>query len=76
MRMIEKHPEWEIVVCLHPPYDSNTTANRRQALVRNQVQKEIILSRWPKIGTVIGTLDDREVLVREASKADVVLRKF
>lgn len=45
------------------------------ALVRNQEQKEIILARWPQVETVLGDLDNRELLLLEASKADVVLRK-
>ncbi len=44
------------------------------ALVRNQEQGNIIQSRWPKIETVIGSLDDRDLMISEAAKADVVLR--
>lgn len=57
MRIMEKHPEWNIVV-----------------LVRSEEQKTIVEARWPKIEVVIGDLDNRELLIEEGSKADVVLR--
>lgn len=57
LRIIEKHPEWQIVT-----------------LVRNEEQSTIVHSRWPRIETVIGSLDDRELMILEAAKADVVLR--
>ncbi|KAJ6166827.1 hypothetical protein N7470_002274 [Penicillium chermesinum] len=44
------------------------------ALVRDQQQASKLKSVWPKISTVIGTLDDDEVLKKEAVKADVVLQ--
>lgn len=43
-------------------------------LVRNSDQQKKILARWPSIETVIGSLDDRDLLIEEGSKADVVLR--
>ncbi|KAH7407981.1 hypothetical protein BKA64DRAFT_693998 [Cadophora sp. MPI-SDFR-AT-0126] len=43
------------------------------ALVRNQEQSDIVKARWPKIETVIGDLDDKELMIKEGSKADVVL---
>ncbi len=43
-------------------------------LVRNEEQKKVVLSRWPEIETVIGDLDDKALLIKEGSKADVVLR--
>lgn len=42
--------------------------------MRTQAQKDIVTSRWPKIEVVTGNLDDRDLLIKEASKADVVLR--
>ena len=45
-------------------------------LVRNKEQSAIVKSRWPQIETVIGDLDDKELMVSEASKADVVLRNL
>jgi uncharacterized protein YbjT (DUF2867 family) len=44
-------------------------------LVRNEEQKKLVQARWPKLVTVIGDLDSKELLIEEASKADVVLRK-
>jgi uncharacterized protein YbjT (DUF2867 family) len=43
-------------------------------LVRNEEQKKLVLTRWPNIETVIGDLGDRQQMIDEASKADVVLR--
>lgn len=57
MRILKKHPEWNVVV-----------------LVRNEEQKRIVLTRWPKIETVIGDLDNKDLMIEEGSKADVVLR--
>ena len=45
-------------------------------LVRNEEQKKIVLARWPKAEIVIGDLDDRELMISEGSKADVILRKY
>lgn len=45
-------------------------------LVRNEEQKRIVLSRWPSLEVVIGDLDNKELLISEGSKADVVLRKY
>jgi nucleoside-diphosphate-sugar epimerase len=45
-------------------------------LVRNEAQKNLVLDRWPKLHTVIGDLDNRHLLVEEASKADVILRMY
>jgi len=58
MCIVEKHPEWNLVV-----------------LVRNEEQKKIVLARWPQLETVIGDLDNKELMIQEGSKADVVLRK-
>lgn len=44
------------------------------ALVRNEEQDKIVHARWPKIETIIGDLDDKELMIKEGSKADVVLR--
>jgi uncharacterized protein YbjT (DUF2867 family) len=46
------------------------------ALVRDQTQSATIKNAWPNVETVIGTLDDDEILAKEGSKADVVLRKY
>jgi len=44
------------------------------ALVRNEEQQATVHARWPKVETVIGDLDDKELMIREGSKADVVLQ--
>ena len=44
-------------------------------LVRNEEQKTIVLEKFPKVEVVIGQLDDKELMISEGSKADVVLRK-
>ncbi|KAG9229824.1 hypothetical protein BJ875DRAFT_176752 [Amylocarpus encephaloides] len=43
-------------------------------LVRNDQQKKIMLDTYPKVEVVIGDLDNKEVLLAEASKADVILQ--
>lgn len=45
-------------------------------LVRNDEQKKIILAKWPQVEVVIGSLDDKELMVAEGAKADVVLREY
>ena len=45
-------------------------------LVRNEEQKNIVLARWPKAEIIIGDLDDKELMISEGSKADVILRTF
>lgn len=45
------------------------------ALVRDEKQKEAVLSRWPQLEAVVGNLDDSALMVQEGSKADVVLRE-
>jgi nucleoside-diphosphate-sugar epimerase len=44
-------------------------------LVRDKAQAEQVTTKFPNIETVFGDLDSHEVLVKEASKADVILRK-
>ncbi|CAG8953949.1 hypothetical protein HYFRA_00010910 [Hymenoscyphus fraxineus] len=44
------------------------------ALVRTSAQKDVVLSKWPKIRAVIGDLDNRDLLIQESSKADVILQ--
>lgn len=46
------------------------------ALVRNEEQNSIVHARWHKIETVIGDLDDKKLMIKEGSKADVVLRMY
>ena len=46
------------------------------ALVGNKEQSDIVKARWSKIETVIGDLDDKELMIKEGSKADVVLREY
>ncbi|PYH38802.1 2-deoxyglucose-6-phosphate phosphatase [Aspergillus neoniger CBS 115656] len=55
------------LIAAHPEYHV-------VALVRDQEQADKLKSRFPKISTVIGTLDDDAVLKEEAAKADVVLQ--
>ncbi|EHK99863.1 hypothetical protein M7I_4185 [Glarea lozoyensis 74030] len=43
------------------------------ALVRNAEQGKIIESKYPAVKTVIGTLDDHDLLVEQGKNADVVL---
>jgi uncharacterized protein YbjT (DUF2867 family) len=45
------------------------------ALVRNVEQGKAIESKYPAVKTVIGTLDDHDLLVEQGISADVVLRK-
>lgn len=45
-------------------------------LVRSEAQKQVVLSRWPEIEVVIGELDDKALMMEEASKADVILRTY
>ncbi len=42
-------------------------------LVRNDEQATLVKGRWPHAETVIGTLDTPEVLIEQASKADVAI---
>ena len=58
-RIVEKHPEWHLVV-----------------LVRNEEQKDTILARWPQLEVVGGDLGDSVLMIKEGSKADVVLREY
>lgn len=55
------------LVKAHPDYEV-------VALVRDETQANTIRKAWPSLQTVIGTLDDDEILAREGAKADVVLR--
>jgi hypothetical protein len=43
-------------------------------LVRTGKQKSIVLGRWPQLEIVIGDLDDTALMIKDGSKADVVLR--
>ena len=45
-------------------------------LVRDQNQADVVKKTWPAVQTVIGTLDDHEILLTQGAKADVVLREF
>lgn len=45
-------------------------------LVRNEEQKKVILERWPQLEAVIGDLDNSALMIKEGSKADVVLRQY
>lgn len=45
------------------------------ALVRDKTQAEQVTTKFPNLETVLGDLDSHEALVKEASKADVILRK-
>jgi N-acetyl-gamma-glutamylphosphate reductase len=58
-RIVEKHPEWHLVV-----------------LVRNEEQKNTILARCPQLEVVGGDLGDSALMIKEGSKADVVLREY
>jgi hypothetical protein len=44
-------------------------------LVRDKAQGEQITTKFPNFETVLGDLDSHDVLLKEASKADVILRK-
>ncbi len=44
-------------------------------LVRDENQAKIVKSAFPAAETVIGTLDDQEILAEQGKRADVVLRK-
>jgi NAD(P)-dependent dehydrogenase (short-subunit alcohol dehydrogenase family) len=45
------------------------------ALVRNTEQAQSVKTKYPTVETVIGTLDDHNLLVKQGGLADVVLRK-
>lgn len=45
-------------------------------LVRNDEQKKVVLDRWPQLEAVIGDLDNSSLMIKEGSKADVVLREY
>ena len=45
------------------------------ALVRAKAQAERVTTKFPNLETVLGDLDTHDVLVKKASKADVILRK-
>lgn len=45
------------------------------ALVRDEKQAGAIKKTWTAVETVIGTLDDHEILVEQGKRADVVLRE-
>lgn len=53
----------------HPDYEV-------VALVRDPTQAATIKKAWPNVETVIGTLDDDEILAKQGSKADAVLSKY
>lgn len=42
-------------------------------LVRNDEQMKLVKARWSHVETIIGTLDTAEILIEQASKADVVI---
>ena len=42
-------------------------------LVRNDEQAKLVKARWPQAETVTGTLDTADILIEQASKADVVI---
>jgi len=44
-------------------------------LVRNEEQKSLVLGRWPQVRIVIGDMDNKSLMIEEASKSDVVLRE-
>lgn len=46
------------------------------ALIRSRETAERISDTFPKVRTVVGDLDDAELVEREASEANVVLRMF
>lgn len=51
----------------HPEYQIVT-------LVRTDKQAEIIRATWPAVETVLGDLDNHDLLVEQGKKANVVLR--
>lgn len=53
----------------HPEYEYS-------ALVRTKEKAERVKAAYPSIRIVLGDLDDSELLKKEASKADVVIRTF
>ncbi|KAH9828870.1 nucleoside-diphosphate-sugar epimerase [Teratosphaeria destructans] len=53
----------------HPDYEY-------AALIRSQEKAETVRKAYPSIRIVLGSLDDSNILTEEASKADIVLRKY
>jgi len=43
-------------------------------LVRNEEQRSLVLRRWPQVEIVLGDLDNKSLMIEEASKSDVVLQ--
>jgi nucleoside-diphosphate-sugar epimerase len=58
----------DVFVKKHPEWQLVT-------LVRNAEQAQIVKTAYPAVQTVIGTLDDHDLLVEQGKTADVVLRK-
>jgi len=46
------------------------------ALLRDQDKANIVARAFPNVNLVLGDLDDVDIIDREASKADIVLRKM
>lgn len=51
----------------HPEYQVIT-------LVRTEKQARIVKATWPAVETVLGDLDNHDLLVEQGKRADVVLR--
>jgi uncharacterized protein YbjT (DUF2867 family) len=45
------------------------------ALVRTEKQSETVRAAWPAVETVIGDLDNHDLMVEQGKRADVVLRR-
>lgn len=43
-------------------------------LIRSEERATKILEKYPTVRVIIGSLDDSDILVREASHADIVIR--
>ncbi|KAJ5910438.1 hypothetical protein N7504_005081 [Penicillium tannophilum] len=57
------------LIAAHPEYQVVT-------LVRNKEQAANLQSHWPTITTVVGTLDDDNIIKEESAKVNVALRDF
>ncbi len=53
----------------HPEYEYS-------ALVRTQEKSDVVKKAYPSIRIVLGSLDDSELLEKEAASADIVLRPY
>jgi hypothetical protein len=55
----------------HPDLESSITA-----LVRSSSKGALVAKKYPKITLVYGSLEDEELLIKEAATSDIILRRL